>query len=48
MKKLFIFCVVVLMYDGACSADDKITFDDITFGKGYKIKGVCVNQFVRI
>lgn len=41
MKKFFIVLIlVVLMFGVACSADDdKMTFDDVTFGKAYKIKG---------
>ena len=40
MKKLFIALIlVVLMFTAACADDDKMTFDDVTFGKAYKIKG---------
>ena len=40
MKKLFVALIlVVLMLGIACADDDKMTFDDITFGKAYKIKG---------
>ena len=40
MKKLFVALILVgLMFTTACANDDKMTFDDVTFSKAYKIKG---------
>ena len=40
MKKFFAALIfVILMLGAACADDDKMTFDDVTFGKVYKMKG---------
>ena len=41
MKKIFIALLLIVVLSGvACAADDdKMTFDNVTFGKAYKIKG---------